>query len=97
MEGEETLDSLQSQVYSTVKLKKKSWQMKKRSAVELVNKKFNFSVVMKPEEVFQYLEIIISWSGLTDGTKLYLSRDFINTNVVVLSTARTGEKRIVKM
>lgn len=94
MEGEETLESLQSQVYSTVKLKK---QMKKRSAVELVNKKFNFSVVMKPEEVFQYLEIIISWSGLTDGIKLYLSWDFINTNVVVLSTARTGEKRIVKM
>lgn len=29
MEGEETLDSLQSQVYSTVKLKKKSWQMQK--------------------------------------------------------------------
>lgn len=95
MEGEETLDSLQSQVYSTVKLKKKSW--KKRSAVELVNKKFNFSVVMKPEEVFQYLEIIISWSGLTHGIKLYLSWNFINTNVVVLSTARTGEKRIVKM
>lgn len=50
---------------------------------------------MKPEEVFQYLEIIISWSGFTVGIEFHLSWDFINNYTLVLNTAKS--ERSVKI